>query len=59
MKFGNSMLRCCLPVQVIAINQDSLGVAGDIIWKVSKLLAGRSGCSAVRVDVVSAVENDT
>lgn len=29
---------CCFPctcVQVIAVNQDDLGVAGDIIWKVS------------------------
>lgn len=30
------MICSCHNMQVIAINQDQLGIAGDIIWKVKK-----------------------
>jgi hypothetical protein len=38
------LLICCVVAQVIAINQDDLGVAGDIIFKVGGVAHTSHAC---------------
>ena len=44
---------CCAAVQLIAINQDELGVAGDIIWKVGTGGGDMWGAGAVHCSAVA------